>query len=141
MGEQPLHAPTVWVYVQRYSEAVGPQCPIAQTYVDVILRGCLTISEDFAKQFLITTKGWHPHDFTKDSNERTEENVAGENPTMPPSSPPMSVHWVNDRNNPLYVRADIDYSRSMGPHIDRLLDQIRPEFVHRKPFLGRGCTL
>jgi hypothetical protein len=33
--------------------------PIVQSYVGIILSGCLTILEEFAHEFISTTKGWH----------------------------------------------------------------------------------
>jgi len=47
-----------WVYVQQNPQPPTDEHPIVQSYVDTILRGCLSISEDFAKEFILTTKGW-----------------------------------------------------------------------------------
>lgn len=48
-----------WVYVVDNPQASTKECPIAQSYVDVILTGCLKISEEFAREFISTTKGWN----------------------------------------------------------------------------------
>ena len=72
-----------------------PSHPIPQSYVDIIIRGCLTISEDFARSFIETTHGW------KDDED----------------------HWVDDREVPIYQRADTDYSDAHGETIDKLLEE------------------
>jgi hypothetical protein len=130
---------TVWVYVQQNPLPVSRECPIAQTYVDVILRGCLTISEDFARDFLITTRGWHPKDFdssiegNNDYDRDTEEEAkTGEQEV---------AFWVNDRHHPLYVRADAEFSKRSGPQLDRLLGTHRPELSRRRHFYGRNLTM
>lgn len=49
------------VYVYVTDEVVEP-ChinPIAQTYIDTVMAGCLRYSADFARSFIETTKGWH----------------------------------------------------------------------------------
>jgi hypothetical protein len=121
---------TIWVYVQQDPMPVSPEYPIAQSYLDVILRGCMTISPEFAKDFLKTTRGWHPRDFhdaeipaSQDENKSDEEGVA---------------FWVNDRHSPLYVRADVEYSKSAGDQLDRLLQDHRPEMSSRRNFYGRS---
>jgi hypothetical protein len=60
----------IWIYVSK-PEAVGPpnaDYPIAQSYVDIFITGCLQVAqrvvdqnEDFAKQCITTTSGWSPH--------------------------------------------------------------------------------
>ena len=60
----------IWIYVSK-PEAVDPpdaDYPIAQSYVDLFLTGCLQLAErvvgqneDFAKQCITTTAGWSPH--------------------------------------------------------------------------------
>ena len=49
---------TFWVY--RTEEVVEPHgdCPIALSYVDVILSGCLEHGDDFVMDFLSLTQGW-----------------------------------------------------------------------------------
>lgn len=49
------------VYVYVTDEVVAP-CythPIAQSYVDTVLAGCLRYSADFAESFISSTSGWH----------------------------------------------------------------------------------
>jgi hypothetical protein len=60
----------IWIYASR-PEAVDPpnaDYPIAQSYVDIFITGCLQVAErvvgqnqDFAKQCITTTAGWSPH--------------------------------------------------------------------------------
>jgi hypothetical protein len=85
----------VWIYMQKDPIAADASHPIPQSYVDIIIRGCLTISEEFAKTFVETTAGWN--------DESAEE------------------HFVDDRDVPLYKRADTDYSNANAHKIDRLL--------------------
>ena len=47
----------IWVYQQKNPERPTTDYPIVQSYVDTILRGCLEIHEQFAVEFLKTTKG------------------------------------------------------------------------------------
>ncbi len=42
------------------------QCPIPLSYVDVILSGCLSFGQEFAKEFLVSTKGWCPKSLLND---------------------------------------------------------------------------
>ncbi|MCH8533074.1 MAG: gamma-glutamylcyclotransferase [Saccharospirillum sp.] len=48
----------LWAYVGKGVEPPSPNQPIMQTYVDVILHGCLQFNEDFARRFLQTTQSW-----------------------------------------------------------------------------------
>lgn len=116
-AEQP---PKVWVYAQNSPAPINPACPLAQTYVDIIMRGCLTISTDFCREFLQTTRGWTVHDFDDTAAEADSANNT-------------TTYWVDDRHAPLYVRADPAFSLGKAEELDRLLQQHRPEIVHRRP--------
>lgn len=48
----------VWVYVVKTPQKPSVESPIIQSYVDVILAGCLEIGQDFAEEFIATTSGW-----------------------------------------------------------------------------------
>lgn len=48
----------LWAYVGYSSETPQPHRPIMQTYVDVILHGCLSYGDDFARRFLHSTGPW-----------------------------------------------------------------------------------
>lgn len=85
----------VWIYMQKDPIEADPSHPIPQSYVDIIIRGCLTISEDFARSFIETTHGW-----------KDEED-----------------HWVDDREVPIYRRADPEFSSEHGETIDKLLEE------------------
>ena len=56
-AEAPLPDGEHWVYLPTPAECPHP---IAQSYLDVALRGCLTVSEDFAEHFLRHTHSWKP---------------------------------------------------------------------------------
>ena len=49
---------TIWTYVGRKTSSPSEQYPITQSYLDVILRGCFSWSEEFAVQFIQTTSHW-----------------------------------------------------------------------------------
>jgi hypothetical protein len=85
----------VWLYMQKDPVGADPSHPIPQSYVDIIIRGCLTISKDFARSFIETTHGW------KDDED----------------------HWVDDRELPIYKRADPEFSSEHGEVIDKLLEE------------------
>lgn len=90
------NAVNVWMYMHSNPTFADQSHPIAQSYVDIIIRGCLRISRDFAESFIETTDGWQ----------------SGEQ------------HWVEDRDDPLYVRADPVYSSEHGHKIDKILDAV-----------------
>lgn len=48
-----------WVYVADEPGKPDATHPLIQSYIDVILTGCLDINEDFAKEFITTTTGWN----------------------------------------------------------------------------------
>jgi len=135
--------PQVWVYLQQDPSPVNVHCPLAQTYLDVIMRGCLTISHDFLAEFLQTTRGWSAHDFYDDDDE--DDDPFSEKEAKTSSSPDKkhpSTYWVNDRHDPLYVRADVEYSLAKGDELDQWLEQHRPvEIQHRRPLYGKNHTM
>jgi hypothetical protein len=70
----------VWIYVPKseYTAFASPSCPIVQSYIDIIIRGCLSISNDFARQFLLSTqRGWCYHgcyESNRDDNKGEEDD-------------------------------------------------------------------
>jgi hypothetical protein len=81
--EVPVDA-TVWVYEthtelstnfssisnQEKNNTHRPSmnCPIPLSYIDVILSGCLSFGREFAREFLVSTKGWCPKSVLNDRN-------------------------------------------------------------------------
>jgi hypothetical protein len=116
-----MEALKIWVYVQRNPVPPTPQYPIAQAYVDIILRGCLTISEEFAQEFIQTTKGWDPSELQEDSEDDSDDED----------------WWVDDRRDPLYVRADQEYSLENAKELDKLLRHNRKEDFGNRVRKGR----
>lgn len=49
----------IWVYVSEDPQFPTKQRPIVQSYVDVILIGCLSYGEKFAKDWIKQTAGWN----------------------------------------------------------------------------------
>lgn len=107
----------LWTYTPMEPLRPSRDFPIAQTYVDVILRGCLFISMDFCRQFLETTSGWQYPD--------------GDN---------VFPVWVNDRQDPIYGMADYEYSRDFGDELDELLEEYVPEAFARRTTKRRGAS-
>lgn len=54
-GDRTLPDGDFWVYVPPHRNS---PYPIAQSYLDVALRGCLTVGESFAEHFLHHTHSW-----------------------------------------------------------------------------------
>jgi hypothetical protein len=121
----------IWMYIQHDLAPPSDDAPIAQSYLDTILRGCLSISDDFAEQMIETTKGWTPAEIEDDesSMEETGGSCSGDSVNSTSSS---EVYWVNDRHNPIYSRCDQDYMLKHGHKIDRLLQRYRDEFQFRE---------
>ncbi len=103
----------VWVYLPKGGgSGANHQYPILQSYVDIILRGCLTISKEFAKSFLESTHGW---DYDPD--------LHGE------------FLWLDDRHLPYYPRADTVWSEEMKHFIDELMRDVHPEPLEKRMHL------
>ena len=120
----------LWIYEQQQPRPPTPQHPIVQSYLDVILRGCLTISEEFAAEFLETTIGWHPDDLI--DYVQDDEYYAGHATTGPDESTSI---WLDDRHAPIYPRGDPLYSRRQAQDLDRLLQRYRPRDFARRQLL------
>ena len=95
----------VWVYIQKDPIPADSSHPIPQSYVDVILSGCLTISEEFARSFIKTTKGW-----------RNKEEPS----------------FVDDRDFPIYARANSIESEKHAEVIDQLLEEKLPKTMENR---------
>jgi hypothetical protein len=127
---------SVWVYVQSENMPAERSYPITQSYVDIIMRGCLSISHDFARRFLETTHGWW-HDGPGPSNEReintqVMDDKKGEACIDDEKHNSKHHTWVNDRHDPMYVRADSDYSLENGRKIDELIKEHHPRAFQRR---------
>ena len=109
---------SVWVYIQNDEKSPNPSFPITQSYVDIIMRGCLCISREFARKFLETTHGWWNDgdgEFGTNSNTHQQHHT-----------------WVDDRQSPMYVRADSDFSMTHGDAIDRLIEEHHPHALKKR---------
>jgi hypothetical protein len=113
-------SPRIWVYLPAKPCAASEEYPIAQTYMDVIIRGCLSISESFLVEFLEKTTGYYPH--TVQPSEQLYDSIL-------PDNQPTMVPIVNDRHNPIYVRGDKEYSRKFSGYIDSLIQKYKPELL------------
>lgn len=48
----------IWTYITHTPRFPTENNPITQSYVDVIVQGCIEQGEDFASEFVNTTEGW-----------------------------------------------------------------------------------
>eukprot|EP01083_Nonionella_stella_P242936 846993_1 len=103
----------VWVYMPRQGTPANHKFPIYQSYVDIIVRGCMSISEDFTKKFLASTHGWWHED---------ENHHEG----------PPSYIWLDDRHAPYYVRADKEWSIEMKHIVDEYLKHSQEEPLQKR---------
>jgi cation transport regulator ChaC len=60
-SERPIASGEAWIYVPHRPGSPSASCPIAQSYLDVVVAGCLGIDAEFAREFVRTTEGWEPH--------------------------------------------------------------------------------
>jgi hypothetical protein len=56
--QQSVPQGNIWVYVANSPGIPDTKSPIVQSYIDVILTGCLNINEEFAREFISSTTGW-----------------------------------------------------------------------------------
>lgn len=129
----------VWVYVQSENLPAERSFPITQSYVDIIIRGCLSISHDFARRFLETTVGWSNDDPLEQNHHETVteqkmEDATKANLVNKEKTSHIEKHhtWVNDRHDPLYVRADSEYSCEKGHEIDALIREHHPDALQQR---------
>jgi cation transport regulator ChaC len=115
----------IWVYVQREENPASAEHPIVQTYVDIILRGCLSISEEFAQEFIASTKGWHPDELLEDDFNDDESDEDKQDSDSMDSN--YEGIWVDDRHDPVYIRGDPVWSRKNSRELDQLLLEHRPD--------------
>ena len=109
----------VWCYVPK-KEAMGmarAENPILQSYVDVCVKGCLSISKSFAREFAEGTYGWYSGDFPThwDSNAENDEKTRASD---------SSSCWIDDRKDPKYVRANKEYSLEKCKALDAVFDPV-----------------
>lgn len=53
----PVHG-RLWVYVGVEDNPPSPERPIMQSYLDVVLNGCLEYGDHFAERFAVLTENW-----------------------------------------------------------------------------------
>jgi cation transport regulator ChaC len=111
----------VWVYVPEDSFAGEPSAryPILQSYVDICMRGCLAISPSFLREFLCTTRGWHPMEILELQRPRSAAPI-GQTDWNDKSH---VGSWSDDRHAPIYVRADKEYSIQYAQHLDAHMEE------------------
>ena len=116
----------VWIYVplEKYWGVALPEKPILQSYVDICIRGALSISKTFAREFVLGTYGWYTGHSHETSGDDGDEDPNHGTPTAPAGDSSSSSCWINDRNNPIYVRADKDYALKHSESLDAVFDPL-----------------
>jgi len=127
--EKPLSVAKVWVYLPKQGTPANHKYPIMQSYVDIIVRGCLGISEEFTRKFLETTHGWWHDDHDGNGNEEDSGSGSG--------SPSPQYIWVDDRHAPYYIRADEEWSKEMKHIVDQYLHESQAESFKKRMHLDR----
>lgn len=139
-NESETHPVKVWVYIQQDNSPPTEEHPIVQSYVDTILRGCLTVGgEEFARAFIETTKGWHPDDLSdsEDDNhsdsadDRSSKDKQDDDDDDDGTNFSQSV-WVNDRRKPVYQRGDPVYMRKHADKLDKLLHKYNAKYMRSR---------
>jgi hypothetical protein len=125
----------VWTYVPIQQHWPDADFPIAQSYVDVILRGCLSYAPEMAHDFITSTKGWSC-DSIDDDNDNSSTDSSDEVPSslvFDSSSSNPGGGWLNDRHDPIYPRGDAEWSNRHAKTLDGYLQKHLPkEMAHRK---------
>ncbi|KAL3915513.1 MAG: hypothetical protein SGILL_005618 [Bacillariaceae sp.] len=113
-GSNPL--PKVWVYIPDDPKPATAHYPILQSYVDICMRGCLSISPLFLQEFLMSTYGWHPEEMkgVEERNGNDGYNQAAKSD--------FQCCWWDDRRTPIYTRADKSYSLENCSRLDSCLE-------------------
>lgn len=125
----------IWMYIHTNPLPASSVFPIAQSYVDIILRGALTISEEFARSFLDTTYGWHhdyDHNHDNNNDSSTSRNYDIREQQHCSHNKNTYYVWIDDRHKPLYVRSDIEYSLSMSHHLDKLIKEHQSDALSKR---------
>lgn len=58
LDKRALLTEKLWIYQAKEPGRASESCPIAQSYADVFLAGCLHYGLEFAKEAVATTHGW-----------------------------------------------------------------------------------
>jgi len=83
--------------------------------------------EEFAAEFISSTKGWHPTELSDD-----EDGVPSAEASDDSDDESVEGIWVNDRQHPVYIRGDPAWSRKNSQELDQLLMEHRPnDFSNR----------
>ena len=118
----------VWVYVPKNPIPPDASHPILQSYVDIILRGCFnTIGEPFARSFVSTTTGWFRNNNRSTTNTTTNHHHHHHH------------YWVNDRDRPMYKRADRLYSKLNAAKIDHVIFDELQNLILRNDDTKSSC--
>jgi hypothetical protein len=129
-------ADKVWVYIPETCHPPSREYPIVQSYVDICMRGCLSISSKFLYEFLSSTYGWHPQEIVElmktttppkknsgDYNSDRDGGSKGTSTVVGEEADVVMGAWSNDRHAPIYHRADEKYSLENAFRLDKYLEE------------------
>jgi len=113
----------VWIYVPKakYMGMARAENPILQSYVDVCIKGCLSISKAFAKEFVEGTYGWYPGHHSDVVGNQVKSNIDDKDTSNDGSD--ISSCWIDDRIDPKYIRANKTYSLDHSEALDAVFSQ------------------
>jgi hypothetical protein len=146
LDDATIQSSDVWVYAQQSTNLANRYFPIPQTYVDVILRGCLSISDEFCTSFVETTQGWwyepnESSDLMMDTPEAIEEaTYTGEEKKIDQGGSlqwDIKDHlvWIDDRIVPAYHRNDrtmLEWSDNNSRIVDDILRRHAPDAFDKR---------
>lgn len=117
----------IWVYIPKNPIPPNQNFPIMQSYVDIIFRGCLDYDHHFLTTFLTTTHGWWYHNEDKSSSaiNVSDYDLKTYGPTLETQNKDHFT-WIEDRDDPFYVRADSIWSKEKGEVVDKYLQNHLP---------------
>ena len=139
--EEMMETSNVWVYAQESTVLANRYFPIPQSYVDVIMKGCLSISDEFCKTFIETTQGWWYE--PKESDlvdlvtrlEANGEEKKVEIQDIQHLDIEDHLVWVDDRLQPGYKnsgRTILDWTESNYHMVDEILLRYAPVALERR---------
>ena len=132
LDEDMIESSKVWVYAQENTFLANRNFPIPQSYVDVIMKGCLSISDEFSSLFVETTHGWW---YEPKESDLVELEANGEEKKVETmdiqylEDTQDHLVWVNDRYQPVYRntgRTILDWSENNFHVVDDILMRHAP---------------
>lgn len=97
-----------WIYTKHTPVSPTIECPIVQSYLDVILHGAMILGPRFTAEFMISTWYTHPMEPSEAIVRQVGRIVDAKTHSDALDHPHVVHAFLVDRNNPLYVRPEPD---------------------------------